>query len=208
HEGRPHYVRRRRLPALHAIQEPATPPRGNKDMPPPGPRGRRGARGPPDVHGVHPLRGDGGGARSRVPARGRHHTHLQQRKLMRKKMWPVAIFLMLVVAFYWCAFYISVVAWLNAIGHLLRGNFIRAALWFSIGCGMLFWWFDEDIDFDTWLHGSAVIVGIGALGTFVRWRKKQQATQAIPTMPAWTLPAEATGNIAPIIEVDYKRLSN
>jgi hypothetical protein len=124
-------------------------------------------------------------------------------------MWQlIAIVLIAVMLFYLGAFYLTVAAWLNAVGHLFRGNFIRAALWFSIGCGMLFWWFDEDIDFDTWLHGSAVIVGIGALGTFVRWRKKQQATQAIPTMPAWTLPAEATGNIAPIIEVDYKRLPN
>src|SRR6516165_8580759 len=49
-------------------------------------------------------------------------------------MWPVAIFLMLVVAFYWGAIYLSVVAWINAIGHLLRGNFIRASIWLSIGC--------------------------------------------------------------------------
>jgi hypothetical protein len=38
------------------------------------------------------------------------------------------------------AFYISVVAWLNAVGHLFRGNFTRSAIWLSIGCGMLFWW--------------------------------------------------------------------
>jgi hypothetical protein len=123
------------------------------------------------------------------------------------------IFLVLVVAFYWCAFYISVVAWLNAVGHLFRGNFIRASIWFSIGCGMLFWWQGTEViphpwDFDKWLHGSTVIVGIGALGTFVRWRKKQHAMQAVPTMPVWTPPAEATGNIAPIIEVEYKRLPN
>jgi len=120
---------------------------------------------------------------------------------------------MLVVAFYWGAFYISAVAWLNAIGHLLRGHFIRASIWFSIGCGMLFWWQGSDIipdpwDFDKWLHGSAVIVGIGMLATFVRWRKKQQAMQTIPTMPAWPTPADATGNIAPVIEVEYRRLPN
>jgi len=73
---------------------------------------------------------------------------------------------------------------------------------------MMFWWFDKDIDFDTWLRGSAVIVGIGALGTFVRWRKKQQEMQAVPTMPEWTPPFEAPGNIGPIIEVEYKRLPN
>jgi hypothetical protein len=32
--------------------------------------------------------------------------------------------------------------------------------------------------------------------------------QTIPTMPAWTPPAEATGNIGSIIEVEYKRLPN
>jgi len=128
-------------------------------------------------------------------------------------MWPVAIFLMLVVAFYWVAFYISVIAWLNAVGHLIRGNFIRASIWFSIGCGMLFWWQGSDVipdpwDFDKWLRGSTVIVGIGALGTLVRFLRKWKAMQAVPTMPEWTPPAEATGNIAPIIEVEYKRLPN
>jgi hypothetical protein len=101
-------------------------------------------------------------------------------------MWPVAIFLMLVVAFYWVAFYISVIAWLNAVGHLLRGNFIRASIWFSIGCGMLFWWQGSDVlpdpwDFDKWLHGSAVIVGIGALGTFARfYNRHRRAVEVVP----------------------------
>ena len=120
-------------------------------------------------------------------------------------MWPLAIFLMLVVLFYWLAFCLTVAAWLKAIVHLLGGHFIRAALWFSIGSGMLFWWMDADIDFETWLRGSAVIVGMGALGTFVRWHREQQAMQAVPE---WPMPAEATGNIVPIIEVDYKRLPN
>ena len=109
-------------------------------------------------------------------------------------MWPVAIFLMLVVAFYWVAFYISVVAWLNAVGHLLQGHFTRAAAWFCVGVGMLLWWNGTETiphpwDVDAWLKGSAWVVGLGALGTFVRWRKKQQAMQAIPAMPVWTPPA-------------------
>src|SRR5262249_10370082 len=180
HEGRPHYVRRRRLPALHAIQEPATPPRGNKDMPAPGPRGRRGARGPPDIHGVHPLRGDGRGAPSRVPARGRHHTHLQQRKLLRKKMWQLlAIVLSAVVLFYLGAFYLTVAAWLNAIGHLFRGNFIRASIWACIGFGMLCWWQGENTipdpwDFHAWLTNSAWVVGIGVLATFARFYNRHR----------------------------------
>jgi hypothetical protein len=114
---------------------------------------------------------------------------------------------MLVVAFYWGAFYISVVAWLNAVGHLFRGNFIRASIWFSIGVGMLLWWQGTDVipdpwDFDKWLKGSAWVVGLGALATFLRWRKKQ----AMSAVPEWTPPIEATGNIGPIIEVEYKRL--
>ena len=128
-------------------------------------------------------------------------------------MWPVMIFLVLVVAFYWGAFYISVVAWLNAVGHLFRGNLIRASIWACIGFGMLCWWQGENTipdpwDFHAWLTNSAWVVGIGALATFVRWGKKQQAVQAIPTMPVWTPPADAPGNIAPIIEVEYKRLPN
>jgi len=128
-------------------------------------------------------------------------------------MWPVMIFLVLVVAFYWGAFYLTVAAWLKALIHLLGGNFIRAAIWPSLGYGMLLWWQGTEViphpwDLDAWLRGSAVFVGVGALATFVRWRKKQQAMQAIPTVPVWPMPAEATGNTAPIIEVEYKRLPN
>ena len=113
-------------------------------------------------------------------------------------MWQLlAIVLSALVLFYLGAFYLSVVAWLNAIGHLLKGNFIRSALWLSIGVGMLFWWQGTETiphpwDVEAWLRGSAWIVGLGAFATFVRWRKKQQATQAMlqtmPTMPAWTPP--------------------
>jgi len=89
-------------------------------------------------------------------------------------MWPVAIFLMLVVLFYWLAFCLTVAAWLNAVGHLFRGNFIRSAIWLSIGCGMLFWWNGSDVipdpwDFDKWLRGSAVI-----------YRRHQRAVEAVP----------------------------
>src|SRR5262249_28163030 len=120
---------------------------------------------------------------------------------------------MLVVLFYWLAFCLTVAAWLKAIIHLLGGNFIRAAIWLSIGCGMMFWWQGSDVipdpwDFDAWLRGSAVIAGIGAFATFLRWRSKRKAMQTIPTMPAWPTPTEAVGNIAPIIEVKYKRLPN
>ena len=101
-------------------------------------------------------------------------------------MWPVAIFLMLVVLFYWLAFCLTVGAWLKALIHLLGGHFIRAAIWLSIGCGMLFWWQGTEViphpwDVEAWLRGSAVIVGIGALGTFVRfYRRHQRAVEAVP----------------------------
>ena len=73
------------------------------------------------------------------------------------------------------------------------------------------WWTDKPHDWDTMMPGVVFFTGLGALGTFVRWRKKQ-AMSAVPEwtppVPEWTPPAEATGNIAPIIEVEYKRLPN
>ena len=128
-------------------------------------------------------------------------------------MWQlIAIVLIAIIGFYLGAIYLTVVAWLNAVGHLFRGHFIRASIWFSIGVGMLLWWNGTETiphpwDVDAWLKGSAWVVGLGALATFVRWRKKQ-AMQTIPTMPAWPTPADAVGNTAPIIEVEYKRLPN
>jgi hypothetical protein len=95
-------------------------------------------------------------------------------------MWlPLAILISIVIWFYLGAIYLTVVAWLNAIGHLLRGNFTRAAAWFSIGSGMIFWWMSADIDFDAWLHGSGAIVALGALGTFARfYNRHRRAAQA------------------------------
>jgi len=103
-------------------------------------------------------------------------------------MWPVAIVLMLVVAFYWFSFMFTIWCWLQVIFCLCQLQFVRATIWFSLGSGMLFWWMDTDIDFDTWVHGSAVIVGMGALGTFARYCSKRKAMQGIPTMPARTPP--------------------
>jgi hypothetical protein len=120
-------------------------------------------------------------------------------------MWPIAIVLMLMVGFYWFSFMCTIWCWLQVIFCLCQLQFVRATIWFSLGSGMLFWWMDTDIDFGTWLHGSAVIVSIGALGTFVRWCKKQQAMQAIPTiptMPTWPTPS---GNVVPFIKVKVER---
>src|SRR5262249_26223765 len=121
-----------------------------------------------------------------------------------RKMWPVAILLMAVTLFYWFSFCITVIAWLKALAHLCFGNFVRATIWFSVGCGMLFWWMGTDIDFDTWLRGSAVIVGIGALGTFAGYHRKRKAMLAMPTMPMWTMPVEVSGNIVPFVKVTTK----
>ena len=129
-------------------------------------------------------------------------------------MWPVAIFLMAVVLFYWLAFCLTVAAWLKAIIHLLGGHFTRAAIWLSIGCGMMFWWQGTEViphpwDFDAWLRSSFILVALGALATFVRWRKKQQAMQPtiptmpiMPTMPTWPTPS---GNVVPFIKVKVER---
>ena len=128
-------------------------------------------------------------------------------------MWPLAIFLGLVAAFYWFAFMGTIWFCFNGLLAPWAGHFIRASIWASLGVGMLFWWQGTEViphpwDFDKWLRGSAVIVGIGALATFVRWRKKQQAMQAVSAIPVWPAPAEPTRNIAPAIEVEYKRLPN
>jgi hypothetical protein len=127
---------------------------------------------------------------------------------------------MLVVGFYWFAFMATIWWWFNAVMALWAGHYIRAAIWGCLGFGMLCWWQGTEViphpwDFDKWLKGSAWVVGLGALATFVRWRKKQKAMQAIarqgsamPAMPAWTPTFEATGNTGPVIEVEYKRLPN
>ena len=104
-------------------------------------------------------------------------------------MWQLlAIVLGGVLLFYWFALMFTIWCWLQVIFCLCLLQFVRATIWFSLRSGMLFWWMGTDIDFDAWLHGSAVIVGLGTLGTFVRWRKKQQAKLSIPTMPTWTPP--------------------
>ena len=53
---------------------------------------------------------------------------------------------------------------------------------------MLFWWFDKPHDWDTMMPGLVFFTGLGALGTFVRYHRKRQAMQTIPTMPTWTPP--------------------
>jgi len=102
-------------------------------------------------------------------------------------------------------------------GHgSVAGHYIRAAIWGCLGFGMLCWWqmpdhgglianmIPDPEDFDKWLKGSAWVVSLGALATFVRWRKKQQAMQVIPTtMPTWTPPkAPANDNLITLFVKD------
>jgi hypothetical protein len=120
----------------------------------------------------------------------------------------IAALLIPIMLFFWFAFSFTLWAWFKAIVHLCKLQFIRGALWFNAGVFMLFWWFDKPHDWDTMMPGIVFFTCLGALGTFVRWHRKRKAMQAMPTMPVWTPPAEAVGNIAPIIEVEYKRLPN
>jgi hypothetical protein len=106
-------------------------------------------------------------------------------------MWPLAIFLALVVGFYWLAFCGTIWFWFNAIFALIKGHFIRAAIWGSLGYGMWLWWMYSELipdpwDFHEWLKGSAWVVGLGALATFTRfYNRHRQAAQAVtPLEPA------------------------
>jgi hypothetical protein len=104
-------------------------------------------------------------------------------------MWQlVAIVLIAVTLFYWVSFMFSIWCWLQVIFCLCQLQFVRATIWFSLGSGMLFWWMGSDIDFDTWLGGSAVIVGMGVIATLLRYHRKQQAMLSVPATPAWTPP--------------------
>jgi hypothetical protein len=109
-------------------------------------------------------------------------------------MWlPLAILISIVIWFYLGAIYLTVVAWLNAVGHLLQGHFTRAAAWFCVGVGMVAWWQGTETiphpqDFDAWLRTSAWVVGFGALLTFVRFCHRQRAAQtATPSEAAPTV---------------------
>jgi hypothetical protein len=117
----------------------------------------------------------------------------------------IAPVLMAIVLFYWLGFCFTVAAWLKAIVHLLGGNFIRGAIWFNVGTALLLWWFDKWEGWDSFMPGACFFVGLGALGTFARYCSKRKAMLAVP---ASTPPFDAPGNIAPIIVLEYRRLSD
>jgi hypothetical protein len=61
---------------------------------------------------------------------------------------------------------------------------------------MLFWWFDKPHDWDTMMPSIVFFTGLGALGTVIRFYRKQKALTAVP---AWT-PTGAVGNIVPFVK--------
>src|SRR6266481_1687088 len=95
-------------------------------------------------------------------------------------MWPVAILLIGVVLFFWLALMGTIWCWLQTIVCLFQGKFIRATIWFSVGCGMLFWWLGTDVDFDTWLRGSATIVGLAVIASLLRYSNRILPPRAKP----------------------------
>src|SRR6516164_11160669 len=111
-------------------------------------------------------------------------------------MWPIAVFLMLVVLGYWLAFCATIWFWGNALFALLKGHFIRASIWLCLGYGALLWWQGTEViphpwDFDEWLRGSAAVVGTVTVLVVVaklgQWRyRRRQALQAVP--PFGTMP--------------------
>jgi hypothetical protein len=106
-------------------------------------------------------------------------------------MWPLAILLIAVTQFYLFAFMGTLWAWVCSIADLLQGKFIRAAIWFSLGLGGLWWWTDENISFDEWWQMSLMFVTLSALLTFARFYvRHQRAAQAVtPLEPAPFEPA-------------------
>jgi hypothetical protein len=116
---------------------------------------------------------------------------------------------MAVVAFYWVAACATAWFWMNALFSLCRLHFIRAAIWFVCGCWMMLWWYDKPGRELTWddngyLSFAAFWIGLGLLATFVRYHRKRQAMQVIPTtMPAWTPPkAPANDNLITLFVKD------
>jgi hypothetical protein len=102
----------------------------------------------------------------------------------------IAMVLIPIVLFFWFAACFTLWAWLQTIFCLCQCKFIRATIWFSIGTGMLFWWMGTDIDWNTWLGGSAVIVGMGVITSLLLYIKRHSR----PTVPAWTRPIDAVGS--------------
>ena len=123
-------------------------------------------------------------------------------------MWPLAIFLALVVGFYWFAFMGTIWFCFNGLMALWAGHFIRAAIWGSLGYGMWLWWMYSELiphpwDVEAWLKASAWVVAFGALLTFTRFyhRHRQQAAAPLETTPMVTFSI----NDDPVVEHTPRR---
>src|SRR6516164_3604232 len=105
-------------------------------------------------------------------------------------MWPLAVFLMIVVLYWWFALCGTIWCGFNALMALLAGHFIRASIWGCLCAAGVFWlnqdnWIPEPHQFDTWLKGSAnlvafvaCLVGVVKLGQWAH--KRRQAKQDDP----------------------------
>ena len=99
-------------------------------------------------------------------------------------MWLIlAVVIWVAIMYYWIAILLTICSWIWALCDLIQGRFIRASIWFSIGSGMMFWWFSSDpemdIDFWDWVQGSATIIGIVSALVLWRWYRKRQREQVV-----------------------------
>src|SRR5262245_36353037 len=97
----------------------------------------------------------------------------------------IAAFLIPVVLFFWFAFCFTLWAWFRTIVCLFECKFTRAALWFNTGVALLLWWTNKWESWDHFLPGACFFIGLGALGTFVRYLKQ--------TLPPRNKPFSPTG---------------
>ena len=100
----------------------------------------------------------------------------------------IAAVLIPIVLFFWLAFCFTIWSWLQAIVCLCQCKFIGASLWLNAGVAMLLWWTGKWESWDAFLPGAVFFIGVGALGTFMRYHLKRKSMSAIP---AWTTPADA-----------------
>ena len=104
-------------------------------------------------------------------------------------MWPLAIFLMLVVLYWWLALCATIWCSFNCLMALWAGKFVRATIWSCFAAAGFFWfnqenWFPGPYQFDKWLKGSvsivafvACIIGFGKLCAWAhRLRRTRQET--------------------------------
>ena len=120
-------------------------------------------------------------------------------------MITVAIPIMGAVLWLWLAFCGTVWCSFNCLMALWAGKFIRATIWGCMAAAGFFWWRQENWipdphQFDTWLKGSAGIVGIVGFFTLLNYFQKQRRIAA--SVPAFgTLPV-TEGNVVPFVHAN------